>query len=232
MTLSDSAKSFIPRSVRRRLRSAHRQWTLERALRQTEGVIAGHEPVDGELAGQLLYGWGNEGWSAKAGLVTYLLNDLRGFKGTMLECGSGLSTVLMAMIARRTGARIISLEHNPEWYKLMVSRLRSHGLGIEGLLLAPLADFGEFDWYDTGDALAETGQIDVVLCDGPPNSTRGGRYGLLPRMGNRFAPGCRVIVDDTQRAEEIAMIERWQQESCGQMVVERTITEFSVLRMR
>jgi hypothetical protein len=45
------------------------------------------------------------------------------------------------------------------------------------------------------------------VCDGPKGTTRGGRYGLAPVMKDRLAPGCIVLLDDTSREAERAIIE-------------------------
>ena len=74
-----------------------------------------------------------------------------------------------------------------------------------------LKDYGSYQWYDVDhDALPHG--IKLCICDGPPGSTRGGRYGLMPQIGHRLAPGCVVLLDDTCRAEELDIARRWANE--------------------
>ena len=76
---------------------------------------------------------------------------------------------------------------------------------------APLQNYGEFDWYTVPESLPSG--ITLVVCDGPPSATLGGRYGLLPTLGAHFAPNCQVLMDDAIRSSEIDIISRWERES-------------------
>ena len=52
----------------------------------------------------------------------------------------------------------------------------------------------------------------MVICDGPPGDTKGGRYGMLPIMSDRLRSGCVILLDDADRADEIAITKRWKKE--------------------
>ncbi len=204
---------------------------LDNALARTQKLLSGTTPVSKALTERLSYGWGNESWSAKPLLLEFMLNRFRTFSGVALECGSGLSTVLLTLIAANTRARIMSLEHNSEWLDFITARLHPFGPNRAKVLHAPLKSYGEYDWY-SDDQVASQGQgYDLVLCDGPPSSTRGGRYGLVPRMLAQLAPGATIIVDDSQRADETQMIGRWMSEYPGRLKVEETYPTFTILRV-
>jgi predicted O-methyltransferase YrrM len=130
-------------------------------------------------------------------------------RGPILECGSGLTTLILAVAAERSRAEVWSLENDPEWYLRVQSVLREFGLQVL-LRRVPLRSYGEFDWYDVEGL--ELPVFSVVVCDGPPGETRGGRYGLLPVLQERLATGCTVLVDDAARPSEQAMLERWKSE--------------------
>lgn len=230
-TTALTLKSLVPRPIKARLRTLHRSWTLKSCLKTIRPMLKTQSLVNEDLASRLIYGWSNEGWSAKPALISYLLNEYRSFKGTMLECGSGLSTLIMSMIAEQTGARIFSLEHDQEWHELMNARLAASGLTASGLILSPLCSYGEYDWYDDRTVPGECQAIDVILCDGPPNSTKGGRYGVLPRMSHLLSENAIIIVDDAQREEETRMIQRWRKESQRDIVLQETFPNFVVLRV-
>jgi hypothetical protein len=100
------------------------------------------------------------------------------------------------MISAQTGASYLSLEHDQQWYRLICRRLSELGLCTKGIKLAPIKRYGEFDWYDTSSFLTDHDRFDLVLCDGPPGSTRGGRHGLLPTMFGHICSGARPDTRD------------------------------------
>ena len=55
---------------------------------------------------------------------------------------------------------------------------------------------------------------DLVICDGPPGCTQGGRYGLVPVMDKQLAENCLVILDDTHRKAEQRIIDVWREHPC------------------
>jgi len=156
------------------------------------------------------YGWGNETWAADEDYLSRLISEAEVASGTILECGSGLSTILLAAIARQTGARLHSLEHNVEWQQRVSATCAAFGLADNTVHYAPLRNYGEFDWYSVPDALPD--DISLVVCDGPPSDTRGGRYGVLPLLASRLASECKVLLDDANRPPEQAILSRWETE--------------------
>jgi len=156
----------------------------------------------------LIDGWGH-GWSAEAEYLDALAAAASAEHGPILECGSGLTTLVLATIAQRTGSPIWTLEHDPDWLRVAERGLRRFGLDAN-VRLTPLRDYGDFDWYDV--APTDVPTFGLVICDGPPNWTRGGRYGLLPVLGERLAPGCTILLEDAGRPGERETLRRWQSE--------------------
>ena len=220
----------IIRTTKSALRRLHRTAVFSIAITQARRYLAGNGPLPKGLSDRLMYGWGNEGWSAKPPLIDYLLSELRGFHGTLLECGSGLSTVLFGIRAAQVGSRVVSLEHDKDWYALLGKRLRRLRLDDSGLTFARIVSNGDFDWYDEHEVISTGAPFNFVLCDGPPSATRGGRYGLLPRVFSRMATGALVVVDDSQRAGEAQIINRWLNEYSGKLAVESVHDTFTTLR--
>ena len=166
------------------------------------------------------YGWGNEKWAAEEDYLSRLISEAEIAHGTIVECGSGLSTILLAAIARQTGARVHSLEHNVEWQQRVVATCAAFGLTNNTVHYTPLQSYGEFDWYTVPDSLPA--DIPLVVCDGPPEATRGGRYGALPLLRDRLAPGCRILLDDASRPGETEILSRWEREFGTRTMRERT----------
>ena len=113
-TILDRLRQLVPAGLRRRLRALHREFVLQRAVRR----IRAHDdyvPLSDRAVKQLLYGWGNA-WSLQAELITELWHRAWHTRGPVLECGSGLSTVLLGIAAERQGYEVYSLEHDEAWH--------------------------------------------------------------------------------------------------------------------
>jgi hypothetical protein len=159
-----------------------------------------------------VYGWGNEKWSADELYLAEVIRTAESTKGSILECGSGLTTLLMSAVAARRGIQVHALEHNESWHTRVQQSIHEMGGRTTTVHLAPLRDFGDYDWYDAPlDRLP--GDFTLVVCDGPPGSTRGGRSGLMPRMRVKLAPHCTVLLDDVSRPEERELALGWSRES-------------------
>lgn len=163
------------------------------------------------MLNDLIYGWGNEAWSARDELLTGCIEHALASNGSILECGSGLTTVLLGVIAKQQGHSHLVLEHKPEWAKKVQKYLTSYGLNSV-VCTSPLKDYGEYCWYDISFVRLPDGFFSLVVCDGPPSRNKGGRYGLAPIMGGRLNPGCIILLDDAGRRAELETAQRWQSE--------------------
>jgi hypothetical protein len=103
---------------------------------------------------------------------------------------------------------VFSLEHEPRWAARVQRNIPKHIRDSVDLCVTPIRNHGEFDWYSLDDVRVPT-DIGFVICDGPPGSTRGGRYGLGPVLTPLLAPGCIVLLDDTRRPSEQDIMMRW-----------------------
>ena len=207
-----AVKSAIPSPIGRFLRAAHRDLVFRRAMRRfirdPESCAHTGDPV---LIG-LIYGWGNEGWSAPDEYLAACIRHALSSSGPILECGSGLSTILIGLIGKNRGQSHWALEHSPEWAVRVQRMLTRYKLGSAVVLCAnPLRDYGDFCWYDPP-LESMPSVFDLVICDGPPGSAKGGRYGLVPIMKDRFNPGCVILLDDASREQERAIADRWKTE--------------------
>ena len=207
--------SLFPRSLRaiaRRLRDGPRRailrMRLQRALAELQRqLLAGARPAP-TLIEQLVRAWDNESWSATAPFLLGILEWFPRTFGSIAECGSGLSTLVLGAALSDSNRTLLSLEHDSSWAELIRARLPSRARTNVTVALAPLRSYGSFNWYSPPEAELPS-SIGFVVCDGPPGSTRGGRYGLAPVLRDRLAPGCILLLDDTHRLEERAIVERW-----------------------
>ena len=153
-------------------------------------------------------GWGNSGWPADSAYLQASCELLRRSSSDALECGSGLSTVVFALALRDRNVRLLVLEHSDKWFDLVTAQLARFDSRQVQVVHTPLVSCGDFDWYTVPPEL-EGRHIGVVICDGPPGTTRGGRYGLLPVMASYLASPTTILLDDSAREGEKLVLQRW-----------------------
>ncbi len=158
-----------------------------------------------------------------AGLVVVCNAVVHGDRRTLVECGSGVSTVVLARLLRARGAgSLVALEHDGGWAALVADLLAREGLGdVARVVHAPLE--GDPTWYAAAavDALPEG--IDLLVVDGPPADRPGmgqARQPALERLGPKLAPGATVVLDDVGRPGEQEVLARWAAESPLRFVVD------------
>ena len=203
-------KKLMPAGVKRAARQALLDQVLRRAVRRLAALPVGEAPSR-ELLADLLTGWSNDGFAADLDYLEEVSRRAAAVQGPVLECGSGLTTLLVGLLAGRRGFETWSLEHHPEWHARVGAALEAHGVPRARLALAPLKSYVGFSWYDP--PLAEMPEaFPLVVCDGPPGTTPGGRYGLLPVMRGRLPAGSLILLDDADRPEEQEALGRWADE--------------------
>lgn len=159
-----------------------------------------------------VHGWGNEKWSADEMYLAEVIHTAERTSGSILECGSGLTTLLMSAVAARRGLQVHALENNETWRARVQQAIVEMGGATTTVHLTALRDFGEYDWYDAPLEILPN-DFSLVVCDGPPGSTRGGRSGMLPRMRGKLAPRCTILLDDVSRPAERELAEGWSRDS-------------------
>jgi hypothetical protein len=222
-------KRITPTPIYRHWRAWQHQRDLDAAVRAFGRLPATSVPSDSELQ-ELVRLWGNAEWSALPEYMQAFIAAGRSSSGPVLECGSGLSTVLLGLILDQRGGSLWTLEHHPDWYLRMQRVLLRYGIRSVHLLHAPLVNHGPFDWYSP--PVAELPRdFSLVICDGPPAVTRGGRYGMLPVMRQHLAPGCTVLLDDAARPDEQSALAQWAAEAGLSWEMAGTAGPYAVARL-
>jgi hypothetical protein len=213
------ARAVIPEAVRRPVRERCHAHAFEHAMRDFLADPDAALDGDGRLLRRLVHAWGNETFSALPEYLVACLQAASESNGSILECGSGLSTLLIGAVAQRRGRTLWTLEHHEGWGRRVRNALEHHGIDAVELCIAPLRDHGDFTWYDPPRERMPD-DIDLVICDGPPGDTPGGRYGLVPVMRSHLAQPCTILLDDAWRDEERAIAARWADELGGRHTLE------------
>ncbi|MER8758333.1 class I SAM-dependent methyltransferase [Mesorhizobium sp. M0976] len=138
---------------------------------------------------------------------------------TVVEFGSGVSTIYIAQILSGLGGRIVSFESDLEWATFVHNRLAGLNLSeFVSVIHAPLRSCtlskNGLQWYDQ--AIVTTAvqdlSVDCVVVDGPPAYKAGyelARYPALPALQARLAQDYVVFLDDIHRLGEQEILRLW-----------------------
>jgi predicted O-methyltransferase YrrM len=166
------------------------------------------------------------GWALTGDSAALLVREVLVRKPqTILELGSGVSTLILGQILKKNGrGRLLSIDHDPVW----ANQTRSHVefLGLQdfvSIVEAPLKSITlgnqSYEWYDIpGGSLDQLGPIDLLLVDGPPqakDNPQSARYPALPLLRERLSRQAMIFVDDASRATESNMVGKWKTEYPG-----------------
>jgi|SRR5947207_1495692 len=204
----ETFKQYVPGPLKQAARTAWQRQQLRWGMRHLLALPTGAVPQR-QLLVELRAAWDNDGYTADIDYLAEVARLAAVTPGPVLECGSGLTTLLLGALAGRRGVEVWSLEHDVAWRRRVSAALREHVAGQVYLWLSPLSDYGAFDWYAAPLPLMPE-QFRLVVCDGPPDGTRGGRFGLLSIIGNRLAPGSVILLDDASRESEQEAVSRWK----------------------
>lgn len=153
------------------------------------------------------------GWAASPDLLLWCWRHVRAVRPeTVVECGSGVSTLVLAAACRSNGVgRVVALEHDERYVGTTRALLAEHDLeGWAEVRHAPLERVHgqERPWYRL-DRLPDA-PFDLVLVDGPPgNQDPLARLPATEVLPPRLAPGGVVVFDDAHREGERTVVERW-----------------------
>lgn len=158
------------------------------------------------------------GWAASPDFLRELARQaLQARPKVIAECGSGVSTVVLARCAQinETG-HVYSLEHLAEHADKTREELERHGLTAWATVLtAPLRSYelhGQtYAWYSIEQL--PTVVVDMLVIDGPPIGTSQlARYPAGPLLFGYLSSSATVFLDDADRPDERTILQRWADE--------------------
>jgi predicted O-methyltransferase YrrM len=157
------------------------------------------------------------GWAASPDLLLALVDLVITERPSLIvECGSGASTLWLALALRRFGidGRIIALDHDPVFSGRTRDFLARHDvLDLAEVRDAPLESFsldGEtYSWY-ARTAWEDLAGIDLLFVDGPPAATgHQARYPALPLLNKSLSPIATIVLDDLIVPDMRDVLPRW-----------------------
>lgn len=153
------------------------------------------------------------GWKADVGLLECLADHIiREKPTTIVECGAGASTLIIAKALEKAGLRnptFISFEQHRDFCERTEHWLEEFGARSE-IRHAPLKRAPEpwpGLWYDHG-PLPE--QIDLLVVDGPQWTIHPFTRGAAETLFARLRVGGTVILDDAARPGERIVARKWR----------------------
>jgi predicted O-methyltransferase YrrM len=157
------------------------------------------------------------GWAASPDLLAVLVDLVVAERPSLIvECGSGASTLWLALAMRRFGidGRVVALDHDPVFGGKTRDLLARHDVGdLAEVRDAPLESFsldGEtYSWYARRAWQDLTG-IDLLFVDGPPATTGHlARYPALPLLSGALSPVVTAVLDDLVVPDMQKVLRRW-----------------------
>jgi predicted O-methyltransferase YrrM len=140
---------------------------------------------------------------------------------TVVECGSGYSSLRLAEFIHARAGRLISLEHDASWAARVDDALVAAGFAETAhIVRAPLEPHplgrDGLRWYAEHALRSLPRRIDVLLVDGPPAFEPGAglsRYPALPALAARLTPDAVVVLDDIDRRGELQVLHAWEHDT-------------------
>lgn len=157
------------------------------------------------------------GWAASPDLTLMLVDELLRIRpSTVVECGSGVTTLFMALAVAQYDlpTKIIALEHEEVFMAGTRDMLARHGVsGYAEVRHAPLRPTSVPDhrppWYDE-DSLRAIEDVGLLFVDGPPQTAGSrARKPAVPLLRDHFAAVCTIFLDDLRRPDELAVADEW-----------------------
>ncbi len=137
----------------------------------------------------------------------------------VLECSSGVSTIVLAQALKLKGeGHVYSLENDERYAEESRHNLKKYGLEEWATVItAPLTnmdlDGREYQWYSI-EGLPSNVSFDALIVDGPPWSVpKSSRYPAGPLLFKLLHAGAHVFLDDYVRKDEQAVVEMWMSEN-------------------
>lgn len=198
----------------------------------TENLLLGRKIYSKECLSPLLEGYPYLVFTGAAidfHSLHVMINDIVvNSRETILEFGSGMSTIIIGRLIRLNGlnAKLYSVENDEGWFALMQENIKKESLDeyIE-LIYAPLRDIEiqkyhssinhSLRWFDTDvlDMQLKNKVCDMMIVDGPMayrKDIERSRFPALPYIKEKLGSRYSIYLHDTDREGEQSIIRDWK----------------------
>lgn len=155
------------------------------------------------------------GWAGSPDFLLAVADNVTEFQPEcVMECSSGVSTVVLARALQLNGStgHVYSLEHDPLYANKTREMLSKYQLNEFATVIdAPLKNNKNgLYWYDISAIPSCIPPVELLIVDGPPaNSGNSPRFPAFVCLREYFADHFSIIVDDADRDDEIEMVKKW-----------------------
>ncbi len=177
--------------------------------------------ADAQAFSDLLVGWGNAS-AAMAELQMAAHAMAAAANGPILECGSGLTTLVMALA--NPNVHVHALESDVMWATKANRALKRHGIENATIHFVEMKDYEGGRWYDLPDL---PDSFSLVLCDGPWRED-GERTVLFEAMGDRIKDAT-LLADDIDDPNLQPAFEAWATAQHKNMTILGEQRKFAVI---
>ncbi len=181
-------------------------WRQQSGLTHIEFDEMTRRLIAGQTGGDIFERWRqsyfNATWAPAAEFVEACYHVASEAKGPIIECGSGLTTLALAIGAKESGQTVYAIEHDPGFYATTLNLLETYDLKVNVILsLRPIEESvnvktqTRHKWYDEPIMRPVGAKFAAAVIDGPPRALAD-RTAFFPILGGYLAPRCRLMIDD------------------------------------
>lgn len=164
-------------------------------------------------------------WRLDVETINYLEKDIKKIRPrTVLECGSGISTICLAQFLIETQGkapliRVYSVEQDEKYAKQSQRLVTEQGLEkYVKIICVPLTNriVEGVNCYTYNPEILDKNlngvEVDYCIIDGPSVVEFDGRFATLPMLKKYISkPHARFVLDDALRAKELLIAKKWKQ---------------------
>ncbi|MDR9387843.1 MAG: class I SAM-dependent methyltransferase [Balneolaceae bacterium] len=160
-------------------------------------------------------------WAATPELALELIHQIMSHRPkSIVEFGSGCSSLIMGYMLEQQAehGHLISIDHDKAYAQKTRRDVSLHGLDAHITVLdAPLESQPSIGpvgrqstWYQLAN-LSIPDSIDLLVVDGPPEKTTSWvRYPAVPVLADKLSDHAVIVLHDTHRKDETAIVHAWQ----------------------